>query len=138
MPKRYNTMDNIYIVRSHFENYESTSWKIIGLFIDKKLAEEIAKKWKDFYEEKMYNIFNEPKDWKPRVEDLQYGSEWQDSVEYSQRIVRYAEIMDFREIVIEEFELDKDKSLEDPYVNEHLLSLMTQWDRNHKLEKIIK
>ena len=108
------------------------------MFIDKKLAEEIAKKWKDFYEEKMYNIFNEPKDWKPRVEDLQYGSEWQDSVEYSQRIVRYAEIMDFREIVIEEFELDKDRSLEDPYVNEHLLSLMTQWDRNHKLEKIIK
>jgi len=138
MPKKSNIMDNIYIVRSHFENYESTSWKIIGLFIDKKLAEEIAKKWKDFYEEKMYNIFNEPKDWKPKVEDLQYGSEWQDSVEYSQRIVRYAEIMDFREIVIEEFELDKDKSLEDPYVNEHLLSLMTQWDRNHKLEKIIK
>lgn len=138
MTKRPNTMDNIYIVRSHFENYESTSWKIIGLFIDKKLAEEIAKKWKDFYEEKMYNIFNEPKDWKPTSDDLEYGGEWQDSVEYSQRIVRYAEIMDFREIVIEDFELDKDRYLEDPYLNEDLLSLMTQWDRNHKLEKIIK
>jgi hypothetical protein len=42
-------MDSIYIVRSHFENYDSTSWKIIGLFTDKKIAEEIAKKWEDKY-----------------------------------------------------------------------------------------
>lgn len=131
-------MDSIYIVRSHFENYDSTSWKIIGLFTDKKIAEEIAKKWEDFYEEKMYNIFNEPKDWKPTSEDLQYGGEWYESEEYSQRTARYSEVMDFREIVIEEFELNKDRSLEDPSVNEYLLSLMTQWDRNHKLEKIIK
>jgi hypothetical protein len=131
-------MDSIYIVRSHFENYDSTSWKIIGLFTDKKIAEEIAKKWEDFYEEKMYNIFNEPKDWKPTSEDLQYGGEWYESEEYSQRTARYSEVMDFREIVIEEFELNKDRSLEDTSVNEYLLSLMTQWDRNHKLEKIIK
>ena len=131
-------MDSIYIVRSHFENYDSTSWKIIGLFTDKKIAEEIAKKWEDFYEEKMYNIFNEPKDWKPTSEDLQYGDEWHESEEYSQRTSRYSEVMDFREVVIEEFELNKDRSLEDPFTNEYLLSLMTQWDRNHKLEKIIK
>jgi len=131
-------MDSIYIVRSHFENYDSTSWKIIGLFTDKKIAEEIAKKWEDFYEEKMYNIFNEPKDWKPTSEDLQYGGEWYESEEYSQRTARYSEVMDFREIVIEEFELNKDRSLEDTSVNEYLLSLMTQWNRNHKLEKIIK
>lgn len=131
-------MDSIYIVRSHFENYDTTSWKIIGLFTDKKIAEEIVKKWEDFYEEKMYNIFNEPKDWKPTSEDLEYGDEWHESEEYSQRTARYSEVMDFREIVIEEFELNKDRSLEDPSVNEYLLSLMTQWDRNHKLEKIIK
>jgi hypothetical protein len=131
-------MDSIYIVRSHFENYDSTSWKIIGLFTDKKIAEEIAKKWEDFYEEKMYNIFNEPKDWEPTSEDLQYGDEWHESEEYSQRTARYSEVMDFREVVIEEFELNKDRSLEDPFTNEYLLSLMTQWDRNHKLEKIIK
>jgi hypothetical protein len=131
-------MYSIYIVRSHFENYDSTSWKIIGLFTDKKIAEEIAKKWEDFYEEKMYNIFNEPKDWKPTSEDLQYGDEWHESEEYSQRTARYSEVMDFREVVIEEFELNKDRSLEDPFTNEYLLSLMTQWDRNHKLEKIIK
>ena len=47
--------------------------------------------------------------------------------------------MDFKEIEVEEFDLNKDMSLNNnPITNEYLLSLMTQWDRNHKLEKIIK
>ena len=130
------------MVRSYFEDFESSSWKIIGLFTDKKVAEETAKKWEDFYEEKTYSIFNEPKGWKPTPEDLSYDEDcsWKESEEYSRRSYQYGEILNFREIDIEEFELNKDISLllNDPYINEHLLSLMTQWDRNHKLEKIIK
>jgi hypothetical protein len=135
-------MDKIYMVRSYFEDFESSSWKIIGLFTDKKVADETAKKWEDFYEEKTYNIFNEPKGWKPTTEDLTYDEDcdWRGSEEYSKRSYQYGEILNFKEIDIEEFELNKDISLllNDPYINEHLLSLMTQWDRNHKLEKIIK
>ena len=130
------------MVRSYFEDFESSSWKIIGLFTDKKVAEETAKKWEDFYEEKTYSIFNEPKGWKPTPEDLSYDEDcsWKESEEYSRRSYQYGEILNFREIDVEEFELNKDISLtlNDPYTNEHLLSLMTQWDRNHKLEKIIK
>mgnify|MGYP000574619395 FL=1 len=130
------------MVRSYFEDYDSSSWKIIGLFTDKKVAEETAKKWEDFYEEKRYSIFNQPKDWKPTSEDLSYDEDcdWSNSEEYSKRTYQYGEILNFREIDIEEFELNKDILLTsgDPYINEHLLSLMTQWDRNHKLEKIIK
>ena len=135
-------MDKIYMVRSYFEDFESSSWKIIGLFTDKKVAEETAKKWEDFYGEKTYSIFNEPKGWKPTPEDLSYDEDcsWKESEEYSRRSYQYGEILNFREIDVEEFELNKDISLllNDPYINEHLLSLMTQWDRNHKLEKIIK
>jgi hypothetical protein len=135
-------MDKIYMVRSYFEDYDSSSWKIIGLFTDKKVAEETAKKWEDFYEEKQYSIFNEPKDWKPTVEDLSYDEDcdWVNSEEYSRRSYQYGEILNFKEIDVEEFDLNKDISLTsgDPYINEYLLSLMTQWDRNHKLEKIIK
>ena len=135
-------MNKIYMVRSYFEDYDSSSWKIIGLFTDKKVADEIAKKWEDFYEEKRYSIFNQPKDWKPTSEDLSYDEDcdWSNSEEYSKRTYQYGEILNFREIDIEEFELNKDISLtlNDPYTNEHLMSLMTQWDRNHKLEKIIK
>jgi len=130
------------MVRSYFEDYESSSWKIIGLFTDKKVADENAKKWGDFYEEKKYSVFNEPKDWKPSEEDLSYNEDcsWQESYEYSDRSSQYGEILKFKEIDVEEFDLNKDISLTsgDPYINEYLLSLMTQWDRNHKLEKIIK
>jgi len=130
------------MVRSYFEDFDSSSWKIIGLFTDKKVADETAKKWEDFYEEKTYTIFNQPKDWKPTKEDLNYDEDcsWKESEEYSRRSYQYGDILNFKEIDIEEFELNKDISLllNDPYINEHLLSLMTQWDRNHKLEKIIK
>ena len=130
------------MVRSYFEDYDSSSWKIVGLFTDKKVAEETAKKWEDFYEEKTYSIFNEPKGWKPTPEDLSYDEDcsWKESEEYSRRSYQYGEILNFKEIDVEEFDLNKDISLllNDPYINEHLLSIMTQWDRNHKLEKIIK
>ena len=130
------------MVRSYFEDFESSSWKIIGLFTDKKVADETAKKWEDFYEEKTYTIFNEPKGWKPTAEDLTYDEDcsWKESEEYSKRSYQCGDILNFKEIDIEVFELNKDISLllNEPYINEHLLSLMTQWDRNHKLEKIIK
>jgi hypothetical protein len=139
-------MDKIYMVMSHFEDFESTRWQTIGLFTDKNLADETAKKWKEFYEEKIY-IFNEPKDWKPSDEDLSnmlngYGSDedfsWQESLEYSNRVSKYSDVMDFKEIKVEEFDSNKDISLNNLFTNEYLLSLMTQWDRNYKLEKIIK
>ncbi len=128
------------MVRSYFEDFESSRWQIIGLYIDKNIADETAKKWEDFYEEKKYSIFNEPKDWKPTTEDLEYSEgTWRESYEYSNRCSEYGEIVDFREIEVEEFDLNKDMSLnKNQFTNEGLLSLMTQWDRNHKLEKIIK
>jgi hypothetical protein len=132
------SMAKVYIVRSHFENYESTTWKIIGLFTTKRQAQEIAKKWEDFYLEKS-NIFNEPKGWTLSEKDIEYGNEnWEESEELAMRRIKYAEIIEFHEIVIEEFELDKDRSLEIEFITDDMLSLMTQWDRNYKLEKIIK
>ena len=128
------------MVRSYFEDYESSRWQIIGLYTDKNIADETAKKWKDFYEEKKYSIFNEPKGWVPTKEDLEFSEgSWEESFDYSIRHSEYHDIMDFREIEVEEFDLNKDMSLnKSSFVNESLLSLMIQWDRNHKLEKIIK
>jgi len=127
------------MVRSYFEDYDSSRWQIIGLFTDKKVADEIAKKWEDFYEEKKYSVFNEPKGWKPTEDDLEYSEgTWEESQEYSSRVAKYNDIIDFREIEVEEFDLNKDMSLNNSFIGEHLLSLMTSWDRNHKLEKIIK
>jgi hypothetical protein len=136
-------MDSIYIVQSWFEDYESTSWKIIGTFTEKKLAEEIAKKWEDFYEEKKYSIFNEPKDWVPSKSDLEYDDGWLESEEYNRRVSKYSDVMNFREIIIDEYDMNKDRTLDEPkegypFMSDDLRSLMTQWDRNYKLEKIVK
>lgn len=127
------------MVRSYFEDYESSRWQIIGLYTDKKVAEETAKKWESFYEEKKYSVFNKPKDWKPTEDDLEFSEgEWEESLEYSNRVAEYGDLVDFREIEIEEYDLNKDMSLNKNFISEGLLSLMTQWDRNYKLEKIIK
>jgi hypothetical protein len=136
-------MNSIYIVQSFFENYESTTWKIIGTFTEKKLAEDVAKKWEDFYKEKKYSIFNEPKDWVPSESDLEYGDGWLESDEYSRRVAKYGDIMDFREILIDSYDMNKDRTLDEPkegypFISDDLRSIMTQWDRNYKLEKIIK
>jgi hypothetical protein len=133
-------MDKIYVVTSYFEDYESSRWQIIGLYTDKNIANETAKKWEDFYEEKTYSIFNEPKDWKPTAKDLSYDEDcsWRESIEYSNRVSKYSDVMEFKEIKIEEFDLNKDMSLNNTFTSENLLSLMTQWNRNYKLEKIIK
>lgn len=127
------------MVRSYFEDYDSSRWQIIGLFTDKKIADEVADKWEKFYEEKQYSIFNEPKGWKPTEDDLEYSEgTWEESQEYSSRCARYGDILDFKEIEVEEFDLNKDMSLNNTFISEHLMSLMISWDRNHKLEKIIK
>ena len=136
-------MDSIYIVQSWFEDYESTTWKIIGTFTEKKLAEDVAKKWEDFYKEKKYSIFNEPKDWVPSESDLEYGDGWLESEEYSRRVAKYGDIMNFREILIDKYDMNKDRTLDEPkegypFISDDLRSIMTQWDRNYKLEKIIK
>ena len=128
------------MVRSYFEDYESSRWQIIGLYTDKNIADETAKKWEDFYEEKKYSIFNEPKGWKPTDVDLEFSEgTWEESYEYSNRTSEYSEVLSFREIEVEEFDLNKDMSLnKESYITESMLSLMTQWDRNHKLGKIIR
>lgn len=122
------------MVRSYYEDYDSSSWKIIGLFTNKDQAEEIAKKWKEFYLEKR-KLFNEPKDW---VDPDDPNETWSDSDEYMRRTVKYSDVYNFKDIEVEEFDFNKEMILGYPETNDDMRSLMTQWDREYKLEKIIK
>jgi len=132
-------MNKIYIVQSFFEDFDTLSSKILGVFNDQSRANEVAEKWTSFYEIKKISIFEEPKDWEPTEEDLEFDEnvEWIDSTEYSTRVLQYREILYFKEIVVDEFELNHDMSLNDSFINDDLMSLMVQWNRNFKLEKII-
>lgn len=139
-------MSKIYIVRSEFEDFDTSSFKILGVFNDQVKANEVAEKWTSFYETKKISIFDEPKGWKPSEEDkenlgfendLDVEVDWMDSIEYSIRVAQYREILYFKEITIDEFELNHDMSLNDTFINDDLMSLMVQWNRNFKLDKII-
>ena len=139
-------MNKIYIVQSFFEDFDTLSSKILGVFNDQSRANEIAEKWTSFYEIKKISIFEEPKDWEPSEEDKEnlgfenepdIELEWMDSIEYSIRASQYRDILYFKEITIDEFELNHDMSLNDSFINDDLMSLMVQWNRNFKLEKII-
>lgn len=139
-------MSKVYIVQSEFEDFDTSISKIIGVFNDQVRANEVAEKWKSFYESKKISIFDEPKDWKPSEvdkENLGFESdpdvevEWCDSMEYYSRVSQYRDILYFKEITIDEFELNHDMSLNDTYINDNLMSLMVQWNRNFKLDKII-
>lgn len=136
-------MSKIYLVRSFFEDFDTSSNKIIGIFTDQKMAQEVSEKWSEFYETKQKSILEKPKNWQPDERDLEIDShlgtncEWEDSIEYSKRMVIYREIINFREITIDELELNQDISLKDEYINDNLMSLMIQWDRNFKLNKLV-
>lgn len=126
----------IYVVRSYFENFDSSQWKTIGFFTDKNLAENIAKKWRNFFEEKK-NILNEPDNWKPSEYDLEWSDGvWVESLQYDTLFEKYSDIIEFRDIVVEEFEMDIDRSLQDQYLTKDMLSLMTQWNRDYKINEI--
>jgi hypothetical protein len=139
-------MSKIYIVQSFFEDFDTSISKIIGVFNDQSKANEVAEKWISFYETKKISIFDEPKGWKPSEEDKEnlgfendpdIEVEWIDSIEYSTRVIQYRDILYFKEITIDEFELNHDMSLNDTFINDDLMSLMVQWNRNSKLDKII-
>ena len=121
------------MVRAYYEDYDSSSWKIIGLFTSKKQAYDIKKKWYDYYIDRS-KIFDEPKDWKPDDND----DFWSDSDEYTRRTVKYQDIYNFKDIEVEEYPLNKEMIMDYPVISEDSLLMMKQWDRDYKLEKIVK
>lgn len=121
------------MVRAYYEDYDSSSWKIIGLFTSKKQADDIKKKWHDYYIDRS-KIFDEPKGWKPDdIDDY-----WSDTDEYAKRTVKYQDIYNFKDIEVEEYPLNKEMIMDYPAVSEDSLLMMRQWDRDYKLEKIVK
>lgn len=125
-------MDKLYMVRAYYEDYDSSSWKIIGLFTSKRQADDIKKKWHDYYMDRS-KIFDEPKDWQPDdIDDI-----WSDTDEYAKRTIKYQDVYNFKDIEVEEYPLNKEMIMDYPDISEDSLLMMTQWDRDYKLKKII-
>lgn len=128
-------MNKIYIVKAFFERYDYFEEHIIGVFTNEEKANEITQKWDNFY--KHYkSIFDIPKNW-----HSDKGEEWKDSGEYYKRVGKYRQIYDFKSIEVHFFDKNKDIFVKSKQLTENPndeLSLMIQWDRDYKLDKIIK
>lgn len=135
-------MDKVYIVEAYFEDYDSSYWRVVGVFTDQDSAKEHQKKWIKFYK-KNKTIFNQPKKFEPKSYK-DYGSDvfedWTESDEYYKLISQYSDIKLFSNITIREFDINTDilivNSKESNTVE--MLTLMTQWDRDYKLNKLTK
>ncbi len=137
-------MDKIYIVEAYFDDDESSSSFLIGIFTDKKIAESVKDKWNSFFIN-YKNIFDKPDNFiGSEDEDWGYSDEWKDSKEYYVLLAKYSDISQFSSIDIREFKLNKDCLIEDmkstikgKLVSDDMLSLLKQWDRDYKLEDIL-
>lgn len=127
-------MNKIYIVKAIFENYESYEECTIGIFTNEKKANEIAQKWGDFYNH-YRSIFRMPKKWKSVM------CEWDSSPEYYKRISEYKQIYEFKSIEVNSYDINEDIFVKSKQLNENPndeLSLMIQWERDYKLDDILK
>lgn len=119
----------IFKLTAIFEDYESSAFIDIGLFLDRDVANDIKKKWESFFKEKK-DIFKKPIDW--NEED-----EWTDSIDYYKLVFKYSYIKNFSEIEIKELELNEEIFLNSFKQDNNMFELMKQFDRDFKLNKII-
>lgn len=131
-------MDKLYLVQSHFSDFESSWSMIIGIFTDKEVANNHKNKWDRFFKEKQ-SLFNKPDDWEQNENDYMYeNEEWEDSDDYFKLKMKYGEIKHFEDIQIEEFEVNKDLfKKHDQHRTKPMIDLLIQWDRDYKLNEII-
>jgi hypothetical protein len=134
-------MDKIYTVELLFEDYESINSVIVGQFTNKVKAEEVKTKWEHFF--KNCKIFDQPENWDPESDpwynEFDKGEfEWRLSQEYSDLMIHYYDIKTFSDITISEFEINKDTLMDNYSDKQEVLNLMKEFDRNWKLNKIVK
>jgi hypothetical protein len=130
---------NIYKVEAFFEDFESSYSLIIGLFTDKKLAELVKNKWLDFFTQSK-DLLNEPFDWNPKLDqwyNIDYELDWISSYDYNQLVFKYRDIRNFTTVDIDKVPLDKELIF-DHFKNSEIENLMKEFDRDFKLNKLLK
>lgn len=132
-------MSKVWKVDAFYDTDSGFEINTIGLFTDIESANYVIEKWLKFHEVSM-TIFNEPDGWNPKSdkwysEDPRCGFEWQDSYQYDILKDKYKKLLYFREIFIEEWDLDKDI-----YINsqkDDIEYLAIQFNRDYELNKIL-
>jgi hypothetical protein len=118
-------MDKIYIVEIDFGHYDETWTHTVGAFTDKSLADLTKEKWEKFYKEhsKLYDGLDSQKDFDKFYEvDSKYG-----------------DIGNFVQITIQELPFNVDNySKINSYRTDEMTQLVLQWERDYRINQIIK
>lgn len=135
-------MNKVYIVEAHFEDSESSWWSIIGLFTCELRAKESEKKWFNFFTESE-KMFNPPNNYQSNYYQSCYGDDsenWFDSNEYYELKSDFRDVKYFTDISIREYKLDEDILIDNikSHSSEKMFNLMNQWNRNYKINELIK
>ena len=141
-------MSKIWKVEIMYSDYESSQILTIGLFTDKEKADEVKSKWELFHDT-YSKLLKVPDNWNPTDDKwypddpMECGFEWEDSYEYQSLSIKYDKIKEFDEIIVTEFELDKDMFFSiisnDPFriVTDSFVQIMKEFERDYKLNTIL-
>lgn len=137
-------MSKIWKVEVMYSDYESSQFITIGLFTDKEKAEEVKVKWETFHNTYSKSLLVEPDGWNPTIDEWysdndEYTFEWKDSRQYETLSMKYGKLNKFDEIIITEFELDKDIfksqiSKDSVTFNQ----IVKEFERDYKLNNLLK
>ena len=145
-------MSKIWKVEIMYSDYESSQILTIGLFTDKDKAEEVARKWEVFHIT-YSNLLEVPDNWDPASDEwyVEYNAneyrdqdcfEWKDSHQYQVLSMKYDKVKEFDEVIITEFELDKDmfySQINDSSIRatEPFKQIVKEFERDYKLNYIL-
>lgn len=141
-------MSKIWKVEIMYSDYECSQLLTIGLFTDKVVAEEVARKWEVFHTT-YSKLLEVPDDWDPTSDEWydysnsdEYTFEWEDSHQYQVLSMKYDKVKEFDEVIITEFELDKDmfySQINDYSIRatEPFKQIVKEFERDYKLNSIL-
>ena len=121
--------DKIYTVEACFDGYECSWSYMIGVFIDKEKAYQAKDKWEKFYGNNK-SIFD----------GLDSDSDDEEEVnKYYRMSSMYDEVNQFRNVLVTELPLNRDIYSEtDLMRTEPMKRLITEWERDYKLDEILR
>jgi hypothetical protein len=133
-------MNKVYNVSAFFEDMESSSYILIGNFLDKKTAIIHKKKWDQFFKSSQ-RLLDEPENWIPENDrwfnhqDFGYGFNWFDSEQYHVLLSKYGFIKSFNKIVIDKLPLNSDNFINNIMFDD-MKNIMLKFDRDWKLKQL--
>lgn len=137
-------MNKVWRVEAYYSTFDGTKWITIGMFTNKKDAEEAKSKWETFHINSK-KIFEEPENWIPENDEWYENKDfyWSDSKEYAILKDKYDDIHCFDEVIITETKLNEDIFIET--INEEFSGftkpfqlLVKEFDRDWKIKKLLE